>query len=88
MKSKRLKVAGLSLASAALGALCLAGPNAQQNKNPSNNPPPMTNWVGYLVFGTEESSDPIARGAYPTADRQIEIGLRSDGVVVWRKAPR
>jgi hypothetical protein len=28
--------------------------------------------------------DNIARGPHPTIVREVEIGLRSDGVVVWR----
>ena len=47
-----------------------------------------TNWIGYVVFGTDDSLDPITRGAYPRADRQVEIGLRSDGTVVWRRTPK
>jgi hypothetical protein len=46
-----------------------------------------TNWVGGLVIGKKEAGDPIAgRALFPQADSEIEIGLRSDGVVVWRKA--
>jgi len=86
MKSKSLKLAGVFLTLAVLGLLCLVGVDAQQSKTGSNSALSTTNWVGYLVFGSESSIDQIARGAYPTADRQIEIGLRSDGVVVWRRA--
>lgn len=48
-----------------------------------------TNWVGGLVVGKKELGDPIAgRGLFPQVDGDVEIGLRSDGVVVWRKAQR
>ena len=47
-----------------------------------------TNWIGYPVVGQEELADPIAgRGPYPKADAQVQIGLRNDGTVVWRKSP-
>jgi hypothetical protein len=42
-----------------------------------------TNWVGYLVYGKDDPAL-VGRGPYPTAERQVQIGLRSDGVVVWR----
>ena len=46
-----------------------------------------TNWVGGLVVGKKEMGDPIAGNhLFPQADGEIEIGLRSDGVVIWRKA--
>ena len=48
-----------------------------------------TNWVGGLVVGKKELGDPIAgRGLFPQVVGDVEIGLRSDGVVVWRKAQR
>jgi hypothetical protein len=48
--------------------------------------PQTTNWVGGLVIGKRETGDRIAgRGLFPQTDPEIEIGLRSDGVVVWRK---
>jgi hypothetical protein len=47
-----------------------------------------TNWVGGLVIGKKEIGDRIAGNRlFPQTDAEIEIGLRSDGVVVWRKAP-
>ena len=47
-----------------------------------------TNWVGFLVVGELQLADPIAgRGPFPKGDKSIQIGLRSDGLVVWRKAP-
>ena len=65
-------------------SVSLVGVRAQQSKANANLL--STNWVGYLVFGSEESMDPIARGPHPTTERQIEIGLRSDGVVIWQRA--
>jgi len=46
-----------------------------------------TNWMGGLVVGKKEIGDRIAGNIlFPQADGEIEIGLRSDGMVVWRKA--
>jgi hypothetical protein len=85
MKKNVLKIAGLAVALVALGAFCVVGLKAQQNKSHSSRPSMATNWIGYVVFGTEDSLDQITRGAYPRADPQVEIGLRSDGMVVWRR---
>jgi hypothetical protein len=85
MKRNSLRAGGAAVALAVIGLLCLVGVQAQQNKNNSGGLLLRTNWVGYLVFGREDSIDAIAHGAFPTTDRQVEIGLRSDGTVVWRK---
>ena len=88
MSIKSFKCGSAAAAVAAIGLVCLVGVQAQQNKN---NPAALllrTNWVGYLVFGKEDSMDAIAHGAFPTTDHQVEIGLRSDGTVVWRNATR
>ena len=45
-----------------------------------------TNWLGCLVVGKGDPMDNIVRGPSPTTMRQVEIGLRSDGVVVWQNA--
>jgi hypothetical protein len=87
MKSKAWKAAGF-VAAVAGYSLYLVGVNAQQNKNNPNDPVLSTNWVGCLVFGSEERIDRIVNGAYPHTDQSIEIGLRSDGVVIWRRALR
>lgn len=46
------------------------------------------NWVGYLVYGTETEVDrsiiPQPSGFSPNVDSDIVIGLREDGVVVWK----
>ena len=41
------------------------------------------NWLGPIVVG-KESSDTVG-GPFPHASREVEIGLRGDGVVVWRR---
>jgi hypothetical protein len=87
MNKKVLRIAGLALALAVFGFVYVAGIKAQQNGNSSSSPSMATNWIGYVVFGKDDSLDQIARGAYPTADRRVEIGLRSDGIVVWRRTP-
>jgi hypothetical protein len=43
-------------------------------------------WIGSLVTGVESSD--IVGGPFPRADKSVEIGLRSDGVVVWRRASK
>jgi hypothetical protein len=87
MRTKNWNAAMLIIALGALGWLCLARVSAQSG-TPPNSALITTNWLGYLVFGSEETIDRIAPGAYPRTDRQVEIGLRSDGVVVWRAAGR
>jgi len=58
-----------------------------QAGNQSKTPPMTTNWLGSLVIGAEERLDTIAgRGPFPVCDRSVELGLRSDGVVVWRRS--
>lgn len=44
-----------------------------------------TNWVGDLVIGKDDPIDRIAPGNHPTTVEPVEIGLRSDGIVVWRR---
>ncbi len=82
MKRKVLTLAGLFLA--LIGSVLLLRSHAQpQGSNPGK-PSMSTNWVGYLALGEEESMDQIARGPHPAVKEEVEIGLRSDGVVVWR----
>jgi hypothetical protein len=83
---KLSKIVGLALSLAVFGSVCVVGIKAQQNKSQPNTPLVATNWIGYVVVGKVDSLDQIARGAYPTTDRRVEIGLRSDGIVVWRRA--
>jgi len=85
MKTKFLKAAGLTAAFLILGSAYIAGVRAQPSSTKSGAPPATTNWVGNLVVGQNDSSDPIAVGGpHPTVNRHMQIGLRSDGVVVWR----
>lgn len=46
------------------------------------------NWVGYLVHGIETDVDksiiPEPSGFSPNVNADIVIGLRKDGVVVWK----
>ena len=84
MKSKFFKIVGLAAALAAFGAVCIVGIHAQQTTNKSSAFSPTTNWTGCLVVGKDDALDRITRVPQPTTVRQVEIGLRSDGVVVWR----
>lgn len=49
-----------------------------------------TNWLGHLVHGVynepEPSIVPMPDKFLPEVDDEIIIGLREDGVVVWKKA--
>ena len=86
MKMSILKTAAFFALFVAALVLCLELTARAQEKKTA--PAPATNWIGYLVIGKEETGDPIAgRGPYPKADSQIQIGLRSDGVLVWRRTP-
>ena len=87
MKTKFLKAAGLTAAFLILASAYIVGVRAQQSTTKSGAAPATTNWTGYLVVGKNDSADPIAVGGpHPTVTPHVEIGLRSDGVVVWRNA--
>ena len=88
MKTKFLKAGGWTALAAAFvvfGSAYIAGVRGQQSTTKSGAPSAATNWIGNLVVGRNDSADPIAIGGpHPTVTRHVEIGLRSDGVVVWR----
>ena len=87
MKTKFLKAAGLTAAFVIFASAYIAGVRAQQSTTKSGAPPATTNWIGCLVVGQNDRADPIAVGGpHPTVAPHVEIGLRSDGVVVWRNA--
>ena len=48
-------------------------------------------WVGYLVHGAETQVDksivPEPSKFSPKVDGDIALGLRDDGVVVWKQIP-
>jgi hypothetical protein len=87
MKRNVLKFAGTAAAVAVFAAWSIVGTRAQSKSTPSTSAL-STNWLGSVVIGKEETADRIARGAYPKADTRYELGLRSDGVVVWRKTAK
>jgi len=84
MRAKYFKVVGLGAAVAAFASVCIVGIHAGPTKNTSSACLVTTNWIGCLVAGKEDTVDRIAPGPHPITVRQVEIGLRSDGVVVWR----
>jgi hypothetical protein len=89
MKAKFIKIAGLAITLVAFGSIYTAGLHAQQTTKKSSLLPVTTNWVGCLVVGRNETIDPhLAPGPHPTSVGQVELGLRSDGVVVWRAKPK
>ena len=45
-----------------------------------------TNWAGYLVVGENDTADRVSLAPSPRVIQQVEIGLRSDGLVTWRAA--
>lgn len=83
MKIKILEIVALTAVLAMLGAACIIKLGAQPTSRASGRGV-TTHWIGYLVVGKNDTMDQIARGPFPAAVPQVEIGLRSDGVVVWR----
>ena len=79
---------GAVLAALIVGLMIWAHPNGQA-QDKGNTSKLSTNWVGCIVVGKADTGDPIAgRGPFPQADSEIQLGLRSDGVVVWQKAQK
>jgi hypothetical protein len=87
MKASFYKAVGLTLLFLVLGSIWIIGVRGQQAGSSSRSSAVTTNWVGYLVTGQNDPSDRITRNPSATVVREIEIGLRSDGVVIWREAP-
>ena len=87
MSSSFAKIVGSTIALLVLGSICILGVRAQQNTG-NGASIVSTNWIGYLVTGQSDAFDRITPGPSPTIIRQVEIGLRSDGVVIWREAPK
>ena len=83
MSANILKIVGLVIALVACGAVWIVGMHAQQSPVSLT-----TKWTGCLVVGGQDATDNITRQPFPTTVREVEIGLRSDGVVVWRDAPK
>ncbi len=83
---------GASFAKTFGSAVALAGlvwiisAHGQHTSSGSSSSGITTNWVGYLVAGRNDTIDRISPGTPPTIVREVEIGLRSDGVLVWREA--
>lgn len=87
MKATFCKVIGLTVLLLVLGSIWMIGVRAQQSGGKSAPSGVTTNWVGYLVAGQTDTSDRITPNPSATVVREIELGLRSDGVVIWRAAP-
>jgi hypothetical protein len=87
MKMTFCKIPTLILAGAILFFTYAAGLRAQQAGPKPAATVITTNWVGYLVVGKHDNIDPMpGRGPQPTVMGQLEIGIRSDGVLVCRGA--
>lgn len=87
MKAISSKALGLTLSLLVLASIWIIGLRAQQAGGKSGSSAVTTNWVGYLVTGQTDTSDRITPYPSATVVREIELGLRSDGVVIWRAAP-
>lgn len=82
------KRVGVTIAVLAFGVMCIVGARGQQSARSSASPSLTTNWVGYLVAGQQDFVDRINPTPSPAVVRQVEIGLRSDGIVIWREVRR
>jgi hypothetical protein len=88
MRAKIARFVGPSIAFLLLGVICVTGLRAQQTGKNSRISGVTTNWVGFLVVGQRDMVDQITPNASPTVNLQVEIGLRGDGVIVWREVTR
>ena len=70
-------LATITVAIGLIGATALMARSAEKSSVAS------VRWIGAVVSGLEEKG--IVGGPFPKADPNVEIGLRDDGVVVWRK---
>jgi len=86
MRTTLLKGWGLLAALALGGLLWISGTKAQPASGAPKSSLITTNWIGCLVVGKNDALDNMARGLHPMTMNQIQIGLRSDGVVVRREA--
>jgi hypothetical protein len=85
MKGTFAKIALCVAATILISSSYIAGLHAQSSTAPAKTPA-TTNWIGCLVVGQNDATDSIAIGGpHPTVERQVEIGLRSDGILIWRK---
>jgi hypothetical protein len=84
MKSK-LSISGLAVA---LIAFFMFGVHGQQSTGKTDRSEVTTNWIGNLVVAQIDRGDPITRGPVPTTVRNVQVGLRSDGVLIWKKAEK
>jgi hypothetical protein len=57
-----------------------------QDEAPPNSTKTNITWLGTAVVGVNAPG--VIGGPFPQAEKNIEIGLRADGVVVWRKAAK
>ncbi len=89
-------IVGSAIVLAGLGAAVIVNVHAGPSAQGSGTPGLTTNWVGYLVSGEYRrdllidpmpGSGPFSR-IVPEANPHLEIGLRSDGIVVWRTVPK
>jgi hypothetical protein len=90
MKTKIAKIVGsiIVVLVLAVGSIIIITVRGQPTGGSSAASNVTTNWLGYLVAGQADEADRISPNPSPTVVRHVEIGLRSDGVVVWREAGR
>ncbi len=96
MRATISKIVGVAIALLALGSMAMIGVRGQQTAGRPTFSGVATNWVGYLVVGGYVGTGPIApfdpmpgtTGPLPRTVRQVQIGLRSDGAVIWREVTK
>ena len=85
MKSKTLIGTATALAVACGAWLCVNGQDTKPS-SPTSAQTVTTNWVGYLVIGSD-SIDMVGYGPDTGVALSVQVGLRSDGIMIWRKTP-
>ena len=83
MKRNLLIVSGLAF----LAVVCILTVRTQTNRPTPKVAPINTVWLGYPVIG-QDSMDMKGFGPGRFVDTHVQLGLRDDGVVVWRIVPR
>ncbi len=83
MTTIKKTVLGTGAALALFYAGHLGRSNAQSDLPPDSKKTNIT-WLGNAVYGVDAPD--VIGGPFPRAEKGIEIGLRADGIVVWRKS--
>ena len=87
MRNNRFNVAAIAAGLIILSSFFIIAIHAQSGASNSSPSSVTTNWMGCLVIGQDDTVDQISPGPHPKTMQHVQIGLRSDGVVVWRNSP-